>query len=553
MPSILPTLLLGGATALGAAVVGMQLFQAAQDEAAIKVEQQKREENQRKIAVAREAQAAAERVAANKKHKFTAAATADPLINAERAEIVQQLQALRGSFELTIPQNLPGVMDLPLLQDGTPKEAALLAALLLWGDCRATLELAWAPIFCAQGVATPGFTSNLFASPDARAIFGDFSFAVRLGFAASTLDEPSAAAISSWLKQLEIAIEPPAPLVSHPVPARALEPSIVARFCQLARSMMTEDCFVGTEVLKTVPREFAPTDAASRALLAAMGLYVAPAEQFTFSYSKNPRKAGRLVQTTAGPVKRVPYGQMFVHARTKNSPLPLPPKTSELVGLCAGSVFVCNFDPSRGFKCHDARLDSAGNFSLTPTPGTIVAEPGTFVMDLTSPAYSAALTTLHARFLVSYRARLLLQRLPSVVGWSFEHCVASVGDPFMLDPDFVQDLKDSEVATLALGAQGGARTSMAYDVLKRTLLSNVLPPPSPQHSAGVSAYAPAAEAAVDWEQQEEQSTAQARIQRKALESEVECFVKDYIQVRLQVFFLTSSPPAPSPCASPWYF
>lgn len=146
------------------------------------------------------------------------------------------------------------------------------------------------------------------------------------------------------------------------------------------------------------------------------------------------------------------------------------------------------------------------------------------------PSFADGISALRGQFLVSYRARLLLQRLPpSLVGWSFEHCAASTGDPQLHghlalppQPDWVQDLKDAEVAVLMLGARGGSggieAGSFAANVLVQQLLSSVLPPPStsPLAASGFSA--------------EEQAASQASGQRLALEKEVKDFVPQYVQV-----------------------
>jgi hypothetical protein len=563
MPSILPPLLLGGATIIGAAVVARQMLQAAQENAALRGEQQKHEENARKIAVAREAQAAAERVAASKKFNRTAASNGDPLLNAERVALVAALLELRAKLESALSQSLPGVLELPLLQEGTQKESALLAALLLWGDWRAVLELAWGPIVSVRtgrDAASPALLSAMFLPPDARAVFGNFSFAGRLGFAASALDEPSACAISSWLQELQTSIMPPAPLNPRPIPAAPLVPAVVARLVQMSRDL-GQHSRGGTECIVQLALDDLPRTDATFALLSALGLYAAWPEQFEFSCGMNSRKekmAGRRVlqvqEAGTGSVvteNRVAFGAMFLQVRPAGSRR--EPDTHELSNgraLIKGRVLVSNFDSLRGFKCKDAKethIAGGGgrtSFSCCFTPGTIFAHPVVNVTDTSVPAYAAAVTALHARFLIARRARLLLQRLPTlIIGWSFEHCAAATGDPAMHGllaspplPDFVQDMKDSEIATLALGVRAGggggnanggvAGSSAVAEVLRHTLLTSVLPP-HPVAAADVP-YA-----AGEWDETEERAAAQARIQRAALEQEVELFVTDYLKVRAE--------------------
>ena len=550
MPSIIPSIALGGAALVAAALVLHNHLAAAQESANLKAEDASNEEDLRRLAMAREAMAAAERAAARAKTPFKARPSADALMLAERRALVTALQTLRAALESTPPSELPCVISLPLLQSKPSIEATLLAALLLWGDWLALVELAWVPIFAARMTRrTPaaGSMADALYPPDARAIFGTFGFAGRLGLASSTLDETASEALRQWLEQLA---SDPCFNLGAPI-----DPKVAQACFQLAESMAERSCHEvprGFETIVSVPCKNFPFYSVC-SLLRRMGLHVALPENFEFSRGyhdmtanvpaakkkgRNPHGEKKTVRVPvdpallrcnrAGETVSVPVGALLVRAAPRG--VGRRAETA-LDGLFSGSVLVANFDLAKGFICHDVS-ESDGNLALKLSAGSITAASALdlTVTDLSLPAFLAGVSALRGRFLVSYRARLLLQRLPpSLVGWSFEHCAASTGDPQLHghlalppQPDWVQDLKDAEVAVLMLGARGGSGVieagSFATNVLVKQLLSSVLPPPpaSPLAASGYSA--------------EEQAAAQASGQRLALQKEVEDFVPDYVQV-----------------------
>lgn len=152
-----------------------------------------------------------------------------------------------------------------------------------------------------------GSMTDALSPPDARAIFGTFGFAGRLGLAASTLDETASEAIRRWLLQLE------SDSCTHL--GTYIDPTVAQTCFQLAESMAERSCrevLRGFETIVSVPSKHFPFDSV-RPLLERMGLHVVLPENFDFSRGNRDvtaKKKGR--RNPHGEPVRVPVDLVAV-------------------------------------------------------------------------------------------------------------------------------------------------------------------------------------------------------------------------------------------------